>query len=346
MKSLLSSPLPAQRYATQLARFERSARRAFTENRKTGNPVGAALFLADGRTPMFFLQGLARINSEVGPSRTMFTLWLHRFKEIEDLLGGYDFWVELGRRATEWEFPEPLIKAIEARRLRALGELEYGLHRADWIRLRGEAPPSLGEARIDFLGEIEGLDWLSPKRERRRLAAFIAGHARKTEARLKTGRLSLQDLEAGVHELRRRLRWIPIYAHALGGKLAWQEGAEGDDRFASYLTPDALLNRFNVLPENPREEYPVLLHRGAGLAIAHVIGRIGVFKDRAQWTEACLRLAKELGLAEREVLRKMGPAAITHRELVRGVKLVVQKVVIKDRALDVIASHLEEQARE
>ena len=346
MKSLISLPLPAQRYATQIGRFERSARRAFTENRKSGNPVGAALLSADGRTPMFFLQGLARINSEVGPSRTTFTHWLQRFKEMEDLLGGYDFWAELGRRAIEWEIPEQLVKAIEARRLRALGELEYGLHRADWIRLRGEEAPSLGKARIDFLGQIDGLDWLSPKRERRRLAAFIANNARKTEARLKTGRLSLHELEAGVHELRRRLRWIPIYAHAMGGKLAWQEGADGEGRFASYLTPDALLNRFNVLPENPREEHPVLLHRGAGIAIAHVIGRIGVLKDRAQWTEACLQIAKQLGVTEREVLRKMGPVAITHPELVREVKRVVQKVVFQDQALDVFASHLEEQARE
>lgn len=336
-------PLPAQRYLRQLARFEQAAQRALAAHRaQPALPIGDHLYRADGRTPMFYLQGLARLTRAMGPAKKCFEPWLGEFKEVEDRLGAYDFWVVLERNALDWGVDTAVSTHIAGRRLQALGALEYALGRFGWLTYHEGAPEGIGPMPERLREDVTEAEWLSPKRERRRLAEFLHHEAEEIQDDLTSGRLKLSEVEAGVHELRRKLRWIPIYGHALGGKVVL-DTAGADDALAHYVTPDQLKSRFNRLPRNAAETKPLKLHRGAFLAIGRLIAEIGMLKDRALWTEELTRICRLLKADTDATLQRMGPAAIGHKQFMAEVSQIVDRILIQEGALRIMAEHLREQ---
>ncbi|MBL9203763.1 MAG: hypothetical protein JNN01_01660 [Opitutaceae bacterium] len=342
-RPIVRLPLPAQRYVRQLARFEQAVQRALVAHRaQPALPVGDHLYRSDGRTPLFYLQGLARLTRAMGPGKKRIEPWLGEFKEIEDRLGAYDYWVVLEHNALDWGVDPAVSAYLAGRRLQALGALEYALGRFGWLTYHEGAPAGLGpmpERLREYLSEAE---WLSPKRERRRLAEFLHQEAEEIQDDLNSGRLQLSEVEAGVHELRRKLRWIPIYGHALGGKVVL-DTAGADGALAHYVTPDQLKSRFNRLPRNAAETKPLKLHRGAFLAIGRLIAEIGVLKDRALWTEELTRICRVVKADANATLQRMGPTAITPVQLVAQVSQLVDRILLQDGALRVLANHLKDQ---
>ena len=78
---------------------------------------------------------------------------------------------------------------------------------------------------------------------RNRLGEFLARELEKTEEQYRDGELNPHQLEGGLHELRRKLRWFSIYAAVLQDAFAFGESPgsrrtaeevlyEGDRRFA------------------------------------------------------------------------------------------------------------------
>ena len=68
-------------------------------------PAGHLLYKADGRTPMFYAQGLARIGKAIGPQRRFWEHWQPRFTEVEDRIGGYDYWHDIADSSAGWNAP-------------------------------------------------------------------------------------------------------------------------------------------------------------------------------------------------------------------------------------------------
>ena len=77
---------------------------------------------------------------------------------------------------------------------------------------QGETIATLRSASAD-------LDRSGPRRERKEMAAFLRDEVTEILKRLEGGRIDLGKVEEGIHELRRKLRWIPTYGLAAGGKI-------------------------------------------------------------------------------------------------------------------------------
>jgi hypothetical protein len=334
---------PSRRHLAQLARFDAALATALAAHAETPRtPAGHALYKADGRTPMFYLQGLARIGRHIGPSRKLWEAWLPRWKEIEDRLGAYDYWVDLGARAAGWGAPPALSAYLGERAQQALGAMEYALARGGFWEAEGGEPKGPGPAAAEARGDLEGLDWDKPKKERKALAAFLRDEVLEIVEGLEDGSIDLDNLEHGIHELRRKLRWLPIYGLATAGKIVLDPEVD-HGALARYMTPDRLENRFNQLPGHADEPEPVRYHQSAFLAVSHLIAEIGKLKDRALWTEELERSSRVAGVESSVVLEGLGSLRIAHPEVVAATRALAKDVIEGERALAVLAEHLDDQ---
>ena len=334
---------PARRPLEQLARFEAALTSALEQHLAAPRThAGHFLYKADGRTPLFYLEGLARCGKAVGPKRGMWNAWLPRFKEIEDRIGVYDYWYDLEQRGTAWKLQKPLLGYFGERKAQALGAMEYALHRSGWW-LEQDGTPTASGPILDALRESIGeLHWPKPKAERKLIATFLRDEVAETIAKLDDGTINLDKVELGIHELRRQLRWVPIYGLAMRGKIVLDERSH-DGPLSHYVTPEMLAHPFNQLPEHPDEPNPVRLHTGAFLAVSLLITEIGKLKDRALWTQEIERSSQIVGINPAHGLKRLGAETITHAKVVERVSELVQKVIVGDEVLIRLAEHLDAQ---
>jgi hypothetical protein len=304
--------------------------------------AGQFLYQTEGRTALFYLQGLARIGRVTGPERGLWRAWLPRFKEIEDRLGVYDYWFDLDRRARAWKLPAPIRSYIAARTAHQLGALEYALQRAGWWEERAREPIAISTAVADARRTIGQIVGDKPKSERKKLAAFLRDDVLETMARLEDGRINLEEPELGIHELRRRLRWLPIYGLAMDGKIVLDE-ATVEGPLSRYVTPELLAHPYNRLPAHAEEAAPVKLHTGAFLAVSMLIAEIGTIKDRALWTIEIERASALFGIEPEKALRSIGSARMSPTEAATAVRDLVQRVIVDDGVLRQLADHLNQQ---
>lgn len=334
---------PSRRHLVQLARFSDAVASAVGQHRADPRvAAGHFLYKADGRTPMFYLESLARIGRHIGPSRKLWESWLPRFKEIEDLIGAYDYWVDIGARSASWHAPAPLLAYFTERAQQALGAMEYALGRSGFWAVEGGAPTGAGSAVAVLRAALAELDWDKPKRERKAIAAFLRDEVREITDKLGDGTIDLENVELGIHELRRRLRWLPICGLALAGKVVLDETVD-HGALAKYVTPESLANPFNQLPGHPDEAEPVRYHQSAFLAVSFLISEIGKLKDRALWTEELERSSRVVGVDPAWAQEGLAATRIMHPEVVAAVRTLAQQTLTEDRALEVLAEHLDAQ---
>jgi hypothetical protein len=345
MKSKPKSPVaPAARRAlAQVDRFAAALDDAVAQHAaEPRTRTGHFLYKADGRTPMFYLQGMARVSQATGPDRQLWRTWLPRFKEVEDRIGAYDYWFDLQHRGHAWKLPKPMLAYFGERAEQAMGALEYALQRAGWWVEHEGAPTGPGPMLAELRTALTALGGRKPKKERKQIAAFLRDEVTEIIDKLADGRIDLDEVELGIHELRRHLRWLPIYGLALGGKIVL-DPATHDGPLAHYLTPDRLNNRFNQLPGHDDEPEPVQLDTGAFLAVSLLIAEIGKLKDRALFTQEIERSSRLLGLDADKTATLLGEERIAHGEVVAGVRELVRQVIDGDAVLQRLADHLAAQ---
>jgi len=334
----------ARRSFIQLVRVEQALTQAMDQHRADPRTqAGHFLCKTDVRTALFYLQGLARIGRIASPGRRVWKAWLPRFKEIEDRLGVYDYWLDVEQRARGWKLPAPIHSHVSARAAHQLGALEYALQRSDWWVEREGEPVTLGNAVVNARREIGEVVRNKPKSERKRVADFLLDETVETIAKLEDGSINLEEPELGIHELRRRLRWLPIYGLAMAGKIVLDEKTQGGP-LSCYVTPELLAHPYNQLPSSPDEPSPVKLHTGAFLAVSMLVAEIGKIKDRALWTLEIERASTKFGIEPEYALSSIGSARISHAEAVTAVRGLVQRVIVDDGALRQLAEHLARQA--
>ena len=65
--------------------------------------------------------------------------------------------------------------------------------------------------------ELDAVEWHAAEKDRRKVAKFLVGELEEIEVAYGKNEFDFTELETGVHELRRQLRWVSIYAQSLDG---------------------------------------------------------------------------------------------------------------------------------
>ncbi len=304
--------------------------------------LGHRLHLANGRTPLFMLQGLARIERGVRKDREAFDTLRDHVKLLEDGLGEVDFWWAFMTRAEKWELPEPVQAWAETHHAHACGKVEGWLEANDWIPHAHLPPEGDVALRAHQLGALlADLEWPGRKKERKRLVAFLPERLRKMHAGALE--LDMNDLEGGLHELRRNVRWFSIYAAALEGALCLDARAAPPPKWDRYLLPEIVNSPFAALPAPDPETDPIVIPTPLFHALSWLIADLGAVKDRAQWSETIesgLRATKTPGTAA----KWLGEQATTHREAGKHAEKVLQQTIVNDELLLRLAAVIEAQA--
>ncbi len=239
---------------------------------KTDN---AALFLFenDARTKLFMLEGLSKLYSGLH-NKKIFKYANDHFKLLEDALGAADYYDGYAKDfLADNEMPVTIRLFIEERKAEKLSELNAILLKKKWV---GHEPSRTKKIRKKLLKA----DWKEPEEEMKLIKKYYLGAIKEINNFYKNTGTQFTDIEAQVHELRRKLRWLSIYPQALQGLLQLTDSGLKDDAVEKYLTPAIVNSPFNVMPAIANNKVALTLEKNYFLALSFVISALGKIKDK------------------------------------------------------------------
>ena len=227
----------------------------------------------DTRKHLFMLQGLLRIYADHaagGKLEKRLDKALERTKELEDALGAYGYALDMHKGVSGKDVPQAALALLRdnvEKSKTALQEiLEDGWRPGDGKSRRLQ---KLVDTFSDLpLGDVRGD------------AAFLQQALAQLVGKIANKQLDMTDLEGGLHELRRQLRWIPIIFVALDGHVRIDEHAPS--RFDALKKDPVAQSPFAKLPTSQRETTTIDVPQGIFLALSKHIGELGKIKDRGQ----------------------------------------------------------------
>lgn len=232
------------------------------------------LYRSGARQTLFYLEGLARMYRNMH-NRKRFERMRIAFKLIEDQLGKVDYYDSFVKEFSAQEnFPPVLLSNLKQHYDEELIRMIEILREHRWIT-------------DDFfmfkklLGELRDADWKKAKKDRRAIAEIMLAQVNFVQDSYERGVLNFQSIEKGVHEFRRQIRWISIYAQALDGLIQLRQVEVPNPKLQMYLTKEIIDNPFNKMPEPEKNIQPVFIEAPNFYALSWIIEKGGQLKDEA-----------------------------------------------------------------
>lgn len=239
---------------------------------RTKNP---ALFLYqnDGRTKVFMLQGLAKLYAGMHNEKKFLKIKA-RFKEIEDLLGGVDYYDNFAKDfLKDKTIPSRVRLFLEKKRDEKIAELNMLLLKRKWIN---HDPLRTKKLRK----RLNKMDWKKPEIEIELIKKFYAKSITDINSFYAETGTAFSNIEEQVHELRRKLRWLSIYPQALQGTVQLKDSKRKDEAVKKYLIPEIVNSPYNIMPAKGNNTSTLLLEKNYFLALSNMISALGKLKDK------------------------------------------------------------------
>lgn len=292
-----------------------------------GAPSPAMVLHRNGaRAVLFQLEALARLHRTTLDD-AVFQPLVEAFKSLEDGLGRVDFFDALLRRMGD-RSDAALRGYFLGRRAEACANVARLLELRGWLD-EADAPSA---AVASIVQGLRTADWPNARRERLLLGQYFANCALKIHAQLAAGGFDLGDVEQGVHEVRRKIRWLSILPAAVDG-LFVREDADGGQNHPLdwYRKPEVVASPFNNFPRRENVPEPLMLDSSAFLAVSWLIAELGLWKDRGQNAEAILAAWRELGVDDKQAIARthalLGEDFVAHAAIKRAVTDAVKRLV-------------------
>jgi hypothetical protein len=241
-----------------------------TESKRHENPA-LWLFLHDLRTPMFMLESLAKMYTQFH-NKNFFTELNERFKEIEDILGAVDYYSAFLRdfHADE-KVPESIKSYLKSKTSEKLVKFNEILANGGWNS--GKTIRKINEG-------LEIAKWQDQEEEISSIEKYYYKQIKKVHEFINQTTFNFNNVEADVHELRRKLRWLSIYPQAFQGAIQLYESKGSETQLKKYLTEATISSPFNQLPESDNLKHHLFLEKNHFLALSWIISELGILKDK------------------------------------------------------------------
>ncbi len=264
------------------------------EAAQLSNEPALFIFKSNARQSLFYLQALVRIYKEIHNKKRFEKMRL-AFKMLEDQLGKidyYDGFVKLFSKNKA--VPKSIIQNLKQHYNLELNNLNELLIEYNWIN--AEKPKI-----ANIQNELATASWKKVEEERSAIAQVFIKHIEEIEYKYEIGILNFNDLEHGVHEFRRQLHWISIYAQALNGLIQLKPIENVHPSLNTYLTKSVLESPFNKMPEVASISKSICFQSASFYALSWMIAESGQLKDEGLST-FCLETAMaELGMSKTEI---------------------------------------------
>ena len=291
-------------------------------------------YSSNARQILFYLEALSRIYKEIHDEK-LFEGFKDDFKTLEDQLGKIDYYdASYKELAVLPNFPKKISDHLLLNYQQELQKLGNLLVANGW----------LGNKLVEINEGLIKADWLNPDEEPKAIAKTIAKEIKSIEKDYKTGKLNFKDLEHGVHEFRRQIRWISIYAQALDGLIQLKADSLSE-KLSIYLTKDIIESKFNVMPSSKGLSATINLSQSAFYALSWMIAKSGDLKDEGLkliCVEECMKTIKFLPELEiqAEAKRLLPDLKITPKEIKAEMKVLAHQFLTHDCVLDILRDGL------
>jgi hypothetical protein len=264
------------------------------DNARDNQNPAPYLFSNGARDILFRLEALCRIYKSLH-NKKLFEKLLEDFKELEDSFGEVDNFDTYEKEFLKIKnLPPAFINYFVEGRINAQEKVNQKLSKKKWLT---EKESKLSEIEAS----INDADWLEPAAEKIAIGEFMVKQIDKFTAGYEKGKLNFNDIENGVHEFRRKIRWFSIYADALDGLIQLKKSVSADEDMNKYLQPDIINSPFNVLPEPQPGIQPFYIQDKYFYALSWIIQETGKLKDEGLRNEVIQKVVQQSSLQLIEV---------------------------------------------
>ena len=241
------------------------------EAAKTDDPT-LHFFKLNARNNFFDLEAAFRIFRKTHSKDVAEPLY-DIYKSAEDALGKYDFISSSGIKIlSKSKLSEEIKEKINHQEKKARIELKQFLQKENWL-------PDATENVSKQLEQMEDILATDSDDFRKDFIKFLTKTISKIDEEYRKGELDPHLLEEGIHEMRRDIRWISIYAKISGGFIQTQKSEKVNSEYKKYLTEEIISSPFIKLPPCPAGVEPINLRFENFAALSWMIQALGNLKD-------------------------------------------------------------------
>lgn len=256
------------------------------------------LYKNDARTPLFMLEALSKMYSKIH-NKKKFTKLKEQFKLLEDTIGAIDYYDNIAKdTSTSHKIPADITSYLSAQTREKIQSLNEILVEKGWL--------STGNKRIKKIQKnLNEADWLHEEEEMKTINEFYGEAIYDITEFIQTNACHFDNIEADVHELRRRLRWLSIYPQALLGSVQLCKKKTTPKHLSKYLTKEITGSAFNKLPDANDSICFLLLEQNYFYSLSWMIAELGKIKDKGLHVIAVKEaLTQTAQLAEAVTIKK------------------------------------------
>jgi hypothetical protein len=215
------------------------------------------------------LEALTRIHKK-SFGNVLFDKWNKRFKKLEDLFGEMDEYIALEQELSRnKKVTNEVLKYFNVRATNYVNKCEQRLHEKDWFNNKLESFDSkLSLLKIEF----DNIYITKINQTLENEVEAILNFALKYN-------YQFTKLEEQVHELRRKLRWLSIYAQAFQGLIQLKKTTKATKFQLNYFTKETLNSPYNQLPPKTKNKYIMEYDSDSFFALSWLIKELGKLKD-------------------------------------------------------------------
>ena len=230
------------------------------------------LYQNNARTPLFMLEGLAKLYAGIH-NKKKFSKLKAQFKLLEDVLGSIDYYDSFAKEFSKnKKIPAAITGYLQAQTREKIQSLNEALKEHGWIGSE--------EKRTDTIRKkLKKADWKSSKAEIKGMLDFYKTSITEIVAFTGKTNFHFENVEADVHELRRKLRWLSIYPQALQGCVQLSKQKTSNKTLTKYLTKEIINSPFNKMPDAGDNKHFLLLEQTHFYALSWMIAELGKLKD-------------------------------------------------------------------
>lgn len=290
------------------------------------------LYQNNARTPLFMLEGLAKLYSGIHNRKKFEKLKVH-FKLLEDTLGAIDYYDAFAKEFTaNKKIPKTVTTYMQAQSREKVQSLNELLIENKWL---GEDNSRINKIRKK-LGKA---DWQKEKEDVKSIQAYYITAINQDLEFINKKDFLFTNVENDVHEYRRKLRWLSIYPQALQGCIQLSNSKKATPTFLlKYLTKEITGSAYNVMPDAGTQQYFLLLDKNRFYALSWMIAELGNLKDNGLRAiviqEALIQTsAKDEKAALAEAYKIAGPGQITIQQVLEKAEALC-KTYCKEKNLE------------
>lgn len=262
----------------------------------------------DLRRQVFLLEGSSKMYSDIHgkPAERVY----ESTKKLEDQLGHYSM-TKSNLAQAEKVKADPKVIALLTKDMNDSRAALKSVLQDEWMPdAKGRLP-----AMRDIVEDWGEAKWGSYEKDTKKVKEELSRRLEKLE----NTPYDMKDLQGGVHELRRQLRWFPIYAESLNGMFQLDDSKNPVKAFEPLLKADIATSKYVQLPDSSREKDAIQIPKSVYCALMQLTLDLGALKDAGEplefIREAYVRsgASKDAASAQKTVEKLFGGVTDEHK---------------------------------